>query len=274
MKSSSAEGSKVLAPFEIGRFLVFPGRRLCGFLIEAKTERGVFRRILNVAAEHNARLKLAHFQNPDGKKSILVFFDCTECDVTSQALADEIRRSKDVLAVRLIEPRIEGIIADTVSNPLTMGGIRAGIMAFPVHKGLIRGVREHFGSGGAVFLYYAGFEIGKEIGKAAHGIGRRLGVTDSLRIMRGIIGPLHDAAGWGLSELIEFRAEPFYMDIKVYNSFECELGLGAGEPYSHLMRGFIAGCVAELFGVKVNVEEVRCIAKGDPYCEFIVKAEK
>jgi len=270
---SSSDKFRISTPFEIGRYMVSPGRKLCGFLIEAKTGRGVFRRIIRLVEEHKTDLKLVHYQSqsPEGDKNIFVLLDYTECDISPQELAEEIRRSRDVVAVELIEPRIKGFIADTISNPLTIGGVRAIITAFPAYKGMIRNVRERFGSGGAVFLYYTGFAIGGEIARAARRIGHRLGVTDPLTIMRDIIGSLQDAAGWGLAELIEFKNEPFYMHIRIYNSFECELGLGAGEPYSHLIRGAIAGCVAELFGIKATVTEVKCLAKGDPYCEFTVK---
>jgi len=270
---SSDKFSKIPAPFEIGRYMVSPGRKLCGFLIEAKTGRGVFRRIMRLVEERKADLKLVHYQSesPKGDKNILVLLDYTECDVSPRELADEIRRSKDVVAVELIEPRIEGLVADTVSNPLTIGGVRAIITVFPAYRGLIRNVRERFGSGGVVFLYYTGFEMGREIAKTARMISDKLEVKDPSKIFKNIVCSLHDAAGWGLMELIEFKTEPFYMHIRIYNSFECELGLGVGEPYSHLIRGAIAGCIAELFGIKVAVTEIKCLAKGDPYCEFTVK---
>jgi len=273
LASSSGRFNRILTPFEIGRYIISPGRKLCGFLIEAKTGRGVFRRIMRLIEERKVDLKLVHYQSesPKGDKNIFVLIDYTECEISPEELAEEIRRSRDVVTVELIEPRIKGLIADTVSNPLTIGGIRAIITFFPAYRGLIRDVRERFGSGGAVFLYYAGFEIGKELARVARNMGRRLEVTDPLRIVRDIICSLYDAAGWGLTELIEFKSEPFYMHIRIYNSFECELGLGTGEPYSHLVRGVIAGCITEIFNIKVAVTEVKCLARGDPYCEFTVK---
>ncbi len=42
-----------------------------GFLIEAWSEWGVFRRRLGVSAGHNAKLELAYFQSLEGKKIII-----------------------------------------------------------------------------------------------------------------------------------------------------------------------------------------------------------
>ena len=58
----------------------------------------------------------------------------------------------------------------------------------------------------------------------------------------------------------------------VYDSFECELFRGSDRPRSNLVRGMIAGWATELFKRKVSVKEVKCIAKDDPYCEFVIEA--
>ena len=270
-KSPTKKVSETPAFFEIGRFIASPGRKLCGFLIEAEAERAVFRRILDVAAKHNARLKFAHFQRPNEKKIILVFFDYTECDVSPQALADEIRKSRNVISVELIESPIEGFIIDTTSNQLAVNGVRSAICLLPIYRGLIQGARDQFGSGGAFFLYYAGHEMGEETARLARKLGQRLGATDPMQILRDIILPLQGSTGWGIPKITEFKPNPLYIRIKIYNSLECEIGCGAKEPYSHLTRGFIAGCVSELFGIKATVTETKCIAKGDPYCEFTIK---
>ena len=44
--------------------------------------------------------------------------------------------------------------------------------------------------------------------------------------------------------------------------------------FSQWVRDLIAGFASKYFGKKVNVIEMKCIAKGDPYCEFTVAVEK
>ena len=77
----SGDIPNVFTPFDIGRFTVLPGRKLCGFLVRAKIEPGVLRKILNILAKHKARLKyLAHYTSSDSEnvKSTLIFLDVTE----------------------------------------------------------------------------------------------------------------------------------------------------------------------------------------------------
>jgi len=270
MVLAGASAEIVPVSLEIGRFLFSPGRKFHGFLVEARAERGVFRRMLEVAAKHNARLRLAHFQSFK-RKTILVFFDCTECDVEPQELMKEISRSRNIISIKPIESKIEGFIIDTATKHLTISGVRSAAVSLPVFRGLIQGVHERLGSGGAVFLYYMGVEAGREASKLAREMALDLGILDSLRILRDITLPLYGSTGWGFPEVVEYHDKSLLMCMRIYDSLECEVGRGARQSYSHLARGFIAGCIEELFGVKVSVIEVKCIAKNDPYCEFTVK---
>jgi len=43
------------------------------------------------------------------------------------------------------------------------------------------------------------------------------------------------------------------------------------EPVCHLFRGYAAGVVEELTGLRMDAEETKCLAMGDEYCEFVVR---
>lgn len=43
------------------------------------------------------------------------------------------------------------------------------------------------------------------------------------------------------------------------------------EPVCHLFRGYAAGIIEELTGLKMDAEETKCLAMGDEYCEFVVR---
>ncbi|MEM3442752.1 MAG: hypothetical protein QXM86_02685 [Candidatus Bathyarchaeia archaeon] len=116
-KSSKLDEEKAY-PFEVGRFLLLPSRKLCVFLIQTKEERGSLQRVLNIAAKYNAVLKLAHFYVAEGTKVIKVFFDVTDCTIPPEKLQNEIGNAENVLAVAKISSKIEVFIADTFSNPL------------------------------------------------------------------------------------------------------------------------------------------------------------
>jgi predicted hydrocarbon binding protein len=268
---------KVSTPFDIGRFMLLPGKKLCGFLVRAKGEPGALRKILDILAKHKARLKyLAYFMTlgSEDVKNALFFLDLTDCKVSPETLASEVRKSQFVMDVQMIKPKIESLIADSISNPLLMGGERAVIMRSSGYKGLTKGIRERFGSAGEAFLYYNGVEIGIEYGKSHRAVGQKLGITDPARIFEDITISTFNCVGYGLAQIVKLTAKPLYVLGRVYNSFECELGRGATKPYSRLIRGMIVGVLTTLFGTEMTVEETKCIAKGDPYCEFEAKPEK
>ena len=261
-------------PFEVGRFLLLPGRELCGFLIQTKEERGSFKRILNIAAKYNAILKLAYFYVTGGTKVIKVFFDLTDCTVPPEKLQKEIGNAESVLAVTRINPQIEGFLADTLSNPLLIGVARTILLRAPGYEGLICRVRERFGSAAEAFLYYQGIEVGVEYAKNHLEIANKLGIADPQKIFEDISLSMLNCMGMGKAEVIKHETNPLYIRIRIYNSFECEAGRGARQPYSQLLRGVIAGILTELYKTKMTVKEQRCITTGDPYCEFEAKPEE
>lgn len=222
------------------------GRRLGGFLVVARDERGMTRQILSIIAKHKARLRYLNLffrEDEEATKNSLVFLDVTDCDVP-----------------------LEGLLIDQR---------RAIIMRYPLYKGLICGVRERFGSAVEAFLYYNGFEMGVNSAKQHMEMAEKIGLTDPIEIFKGIRTPIVISVGHGLQEIEKLTANPPYALIRIYNSFECECaGKKSDKPFSHLIRGIIASNLTTLFGVNMKVEEVKCIAKGDPYCAFEAKPQK
>ena len=61
---------------------------------------------------------------------------------------------------------------------------------------------------------------------------------------------------------------------RVYDSIECGFFEGSGKPRGAFVRGIAAGIAAALWGAppeRVEAEEVKCVAKGDPHCEFRIR---
>ena len=266
---------QVSGSFEIGRFMVFPDRKLYGVLVEAENKPGVLSEVSAVPAKYNANIVyLAFSALLPTKKTItgLVFLDLTNADASLEELANDVRKIESVREVKIIYPPVEGFIADNFSNRLLMNGDRAIIIRLQGYKGIVEDIRKHFGTAGEAFLYYAGFDSGVEYAKSHKEIGRKLGLTDPTKIFQLISTSLFSCVGFGKMKTLKLTAEPPKARIRIYNSFECELGIGTGKPFSHLVRGMIAGALTTLFNTKMQATETKCIAKRDPYCEFSVKA--
>jgi len=82
------------------------------------------------------------------------------------------------------------------------------------------------------------------------------------------------STGWGRLHVDKFTLNPLYALTTVHHSFECETGPASRNPYSQLTRGLIAGYLSHLLSLEIEVNEVECIARGDPHCTFECKPRK
>ena len=271
------DGGCALGSFEIGRFICIPDRKLCGFLIEAENRPGVLSEISSVAGRHNASILYVAFSAsmPTKKTATgLAFLDLTDADVSVEDLVKEGEKIAAVKSFEVIYPPVKGFIADNFSSRLLMNGERAIIMRLQGYKGLVANIRKHFGTAGETFLYYIGFDSGMEYAKSHMEMASKLGLTDPAQILKLISVNLFNCVGYGRMEIQNLKTNPPKATIRIYDSFECELGIGSGKPYSFLIRGMLAGFLTGLFNEKMNAKETQCIAKRDPYCEFRIKPER
>ena len=126
--------------------------------------------------------------------------------------------------------------------------------------------------GAALFLYNAGFKGGYNLAKSLGSRGLKGPAIMEACLHIGFI------RGWGVFGLVEFDVEKPKVDVIIRHSPAEELR-DAGRPACHLWRGIIAGVLQYIAessrkrrgNVKIVGREVRCIARGDPYCEIIAE---
>jgi len=266
------KGEKVNS-FNVERFMFYEGRRLYGFRVEALSRPGVIAAVSTLIAERG--LDITYFSSAGSYKlgepgEIIFFIDFTDSDVKPETLAMELKALDVVTRVELIRPRYEGFIADTASFPIRMGRRRAIILSESALRGLLIEFRRRLGSGGEAMLYHIGREVGAERARNICEMTERIGAT-GLRDKFDIGVSLLQCMGYGIPEILELRMDPPYLRERLHRCIECELGRGSNRPFSHFVRGIIAGYASELFKINMIAEETRCIAIGDPYCEFEVK---
>nr|WP_044199263.1 V4R domain-containing protein [Oscillochloris trichoides] len=71
----------------------------------------------------------------------------------------------------------------------------------------------------------------------------------------------HDAAAKKFRLLVEFK------DSYLAEQYTRVMG-PATEPVCWQLAGYIAGYCSEVFGMDLHCRETKCVAKGDPHCEF------
>ena len=143
-------------------------------------------------------------------------------------------------------------------------------------------VRELYGSGrepeadefSRNILFDLAHAIGKKDAKSFHA---KMGLTDPLARMSA--GPvLYAHAGWAFVDIITV-AKPspldgYLMKFEHPYSFESDAWIRSGEkrdfPVCVMGAGYSSGWCEESFGVELVAAEVRCRAKGDDACRFVM----
>jgi predicted hydrocarbon binding protein len=125
-----------------------------------------------------------------------------------------------------------------------------------------------FPSAALVILYEGGKACGEASAKRL--IGQFGSSTED---MLQAIAKIKEAEGWGKITFKDSNFEKNHMRVIVQNSFEAR-GYGkSATPVCHLLRGYLAGVLSTMLTPnartrKVELVEIKCVAKGDEYCEF------
>jgi predicted hydrocarbon binding protein len=79
--------------------------------------------------------------------------------------------------------------------------------------------------------------------------------------------------GYGLIEFLKIDMKNKRVESRVYNSVNA-IGIKNSEkPVCYMIAGTMAGAADIIFGRSMRCDEVKCVAMGDPYCEFHVHPE-
>ncbi|MEI8258449.1 MAG: V4R domain-containing protein [Deltaproteobacteria bacterium] len=124
------------------------------------------------------------------------------------------------------------------------------------------------------FIYNTAREIGRS---DAADFSRRMKVESGIERLSA--GPVHFAhAGWALVNIAGDSAPSpdgsYYLHYHHPNTFESEVLVRrekkVEKPACLFSAGYSAGWCSDAFNVEVHAREVRCIARGDQTCEFIM----
>ncbi|MDI6691053.1 MAG: hypothetical protein QME50_04180 [Candidatus Bathyarchaeota archaeon] len=127
-------------------------------------------------------------------------------------------------------------------------------------------MRSQFGTAGEAFLYYIGFEIGKR----AYLSYAKLSGTEEFETLIATAKAVNLRLGWSIIKEARINEKAKTATVTLLENFECNLARGYGKAYSQFYRGAVAGIFTQYFKEEMKAEEVKCIAKGDSYCQFEV----
>lgn len=130
----------------------------------------------------------------------------------------------------------------------------------PILSVTLKRMVEVFNDAAKVFMYHVGLVIGRVLKEILPAL------PDEEVIERALL--LIGGSGLGKGILTRYSSHNHCV-IKMRDSFEC-IGLKSKRPASYFFRGVMSGLLGELWKAEVIASEVKCIARGDGYCEFLV----
>ena len=244
---------------------LWENRKLYSFAIEAEDNIDFFWNLFRVV--NNMEIKICSIQcskieDPIPSIHAIISLDFSDSRITPREALEIIRRELDVRKAQLIKTGIEWFIRNDFFSR-TISDDRAIIFCRGVYEALLKGMREKFGSAGEAILYYEGFQIGYETCKNYVSIEH---LIEDIKF-------LHRIMGWATIQEMRIDLEKKRAKIRVSRNFECELYRRSNKPYSYFYRGILAGLFSRIFKEEIRARETKCIAKGDPYCEFEIKPQ-
>ncbi len=255
-------------PINLGRYAVIPGRRLAAYSMDITENRvGILRDVAQAVARRGGDVIYFHLQVGEGGKGmIFLILDATKSALEFEELKDALNEIEGVGNVDLILPEREGLLIDTLNFPAYVGNNRVAIMRDVLLRSAKNELMRRIGPEATdALLYNIGFEMGEGAGEDHKRLARSVGIENPEDVLKLVTVPLFKTLGYGEADLSLGEDGG---SIRLYRNIECEAAGMTGRASCSLIRGMWAGVLTSILGKEVVVEEEKCTAAGDGYCEL------
>jgi len=269
--SSDLDAASSYNSLNLARYMILPGKKVYCIVIRGPFKQTAPKELIKLTENEKIIILSGVFALDESDPqiaNILAFIDFTNSQVKPEELAKRFQQFG--LDIKMYPQNSFGFVWDNFFFPLKVGNTRVILFRKPFYEALFSGIRKEFGSAGEVFLYYMGLESGSRVFEDYKD---NIGSIDP-KVMIETACAFSFNMGWGIFKLLELNIKKKIIKIRIYDNFECAAGKGAGKPYSHFLRGVAAGLFMHFFKMPGAIEETKCIAQGDSFCEFIAKPAK
>ena len=256
-------------PMDLPIVMHVPGRRFIEFFVEMDLSQHVLDDLTDLFDSFGVNIVngLITCRPREGKRILEIFSDFSEATLPLEKFVGLLRSVKGVFNVEFKEGFREGLAISRLQYPPRVLGEEAVIFRRSVLESWFKRLWRMFKTGASTILYESGVESGRNAAKIFR---ERLGLDgeELIRFIAGVGQPL----GWGVFDFLEVDMERFKATVNIKNSFECLILKGEiPGPASNFVRGYMVGVAREVWRKdETAAEEVKCIAKGDPYCQIKV----
>jgi len=234
---------------------------------------GVMRQVAEILAKHNVNiLSGIHYGPPKSKENVWIFSaDFTQADAPPEKVFREIKKLEAVLSLEYGVEKYGRILLPPFSIKLNVLNKGVIIQKKTWLREVNRVIVEEFGTGAEALIFHIGFKAGYRIvdhwARVSGLEGRRL-IVLALEAMK--------LFNWiSEYEILKLDLEKPDIIFRVWDLMDCTPFRGKMDsPTSHYFRGIISGLASRIAGKQVIFTETKCVAKGDPYCEFKIRLNK
>lgn len=228
---------------------------------------GVLEKIAEILARHGVNILSGIHYGPSGSRESVWFFsaDFTNADASHKKIFREIEKLDPVLLIEYGVKKYGSILLPPFSIELNV--LDTGIIV--QEKTWIREVNkaivEELGTGGEALVFHMGFKAGYKI---VDYWAENTGLSGEMLIP--LIFEIMKIFNWiGDYKIVKFNLKKSNVVFRVWNLMDCESFKNKmDKPTSHYFRGVISGFMSRISGEQLVFIESRCVAKGEPFCEF------
>jgi len=221
--------------------------------------------ISNILSKYSVSPITFNFTLHNNNQYMVFFIDYSGIRGNLEDLIGELKGNPHVVDVKFRVKRLKEKILDMFAQPTFGQGKYSALVLGADELGLVyEKIKEVYGSGGEAFLYYIGYTLGETSGDKYRG--RKI---DETFIREDILAL--QAYGWGVPEIVSIDLKKPEITIRFHELFESKYARRKTKSNCHFIRGYLAGLFTKFLGKKMFAIETKCVAKGDPYCEFLIR---
>jgi len=243
------------------------GRELVGFEVTLNNRPGSLSQLASIPKKLNLNIDyIETLSKSEDKYELFMIIDMTNTDISPEDFLKELRESKGYIIEASIAPSLKDIIYPSKFYVKTVGESRYIYIGEELMKPFATGIKHVLGrEAGESFLYHYGIGVGRELFRSYAENRKIQGLEDSISLLKA----LFNAHAWANIKGYEYDDKSILLHLE--NLWECESQRDVDNMSgrgSHLVRGIISGFIKEALGKEIVVKETKCVANGDPYCEF------
>jgi predicted hydrocarbon binding protein len=256
-------GNLPTEPKEIVTMLYKPDHKLFQIAFKADIATAPLATLSEALAELDVRVLNASVSSRDGRMgSWDVFIDCSNYSLTAEAIWPLLKAKSNLRDVRMSAG--EELVVEELYFPLTLSGFGSRVMLITQDsfQRMLSAMGQMLGSGESVIAYQEGEMLG-----SIYAGGLRSLIKGDIRRFLIQLAKLYGATGVGRCKIVEMNFDLMHFVVQFTDSIECQ-GRRTTKPNSQWIRGHLTGGARVTLDTTMRCEETRCVAMGDPYCEF------